>query len=104
MAQTHRQDLILAKVIEKNFVTIDELVDYFKVTPQTIRRDLNHLAEGKKLRRHHGGAGVQSSIENTNYQTRKVTNSDAKQKKAQAMVSIIPDGSSLFINIGTSYK
>ena len=102
MAQSRRQDLILEKVLENSFVSIDELVADFKVTPQTIRRDLNYLAKEKKLKRHHGGAGIESSTVNTEYQTRKITNPEAKEKIAQEMAKIIPNGASLFINIGTT--
>ncbi len=102
MNQSSRQELILAKTTEKGFVTIDELVDTFMVTPQTIRRDLNQLANQNKINRHHGGAGVISSTQNTAYKTRKESNSLAKQRIAIAIAQMIPDGSSLFINIGTT--
>ncbi len=102
MTQRRRQDLILEKVQASGFVTIDELVSHFQVTPQTIRRDLNQLAQANKLRRHHGGAGVESSTENTAYQARKIMDLEAKEKIAQQLVKIIPDGASLFINIGTT--
>ena len=39
---------------------------------------------------------------NTAYQTRKIMDLEAKQKIAQHVVSMIPNGSSLFINIGTT--
>ncbi len=102
MTQRRRQDLILDKVQATGFVTIDELVAHFQVTPQTIRRDLNQLANQNKLRRHHGGAGVESSTVNTAYQTRKIMDLEAKEKIAQELVRLIPDGASLFINIGTT--
>lgn len=103
MTQNQRQLQITELVQQKGFVSIDELVEHFKVTPQTIRRDLNQLAEEKKLRRHHGGAGSEeSSTVNVSYQSRKIMNLEAKERIAQALVKAIPDGSSLFINIGTT--
>ncbi|MCK0105599.1 DeoR/GlpR family transcriptional regulator [Marinobacter sp. S0848L] len=102
MAQRHRQELILELIQENGFVTTDQLVEQFQVTPQTIRRDLNELAKHKKLRRHHGGAGIDSSTENTAYQARKIMDLEAKERIAEAMVKLIPDNSSLFINIGTT--
>jgi len=102
MTQKRRQDQIFEMVQQKGFVTIDELVEYFQVTPQTIRRDLNQLAETDKIKRHHGGAGIESSTVNTAYQTRKIMNLEAKQKIATSIAKQIPDGSSLFINIGTT--
>ena len=80
MTQKRRQDQIFEMIQQKGFVTIDELVEHFQVTPQTIRRDLNQLAESDKIKRHHGGAGIESSTVNTAYQTRKIMNLEAKQK------------------------
>lgn len=52
-------------------MSIDDLVTACDVTPQTIRRDLNQLAESGVLSRYHGGAGLNRSWENTPYQERK---------------------------------
>lgn len=102
MTQRRRQEQILELVQKSGFVAIDELVDHFKVTPQTIRRDLNLLANQNLLRRHHGGAGVDSSTVNTAYQARMIMALDAKEKIARELVKMIPEGASLFINIGTT--
>ncbi len=45
MAQRRRQDLIMELIQENGFVTTEQLVDQFRVTPQTIRRDLYELAK-----------------------------------------------------------
>ncbi len=46
----------IVRLVELNGeVNTDELVELFNVSPQTIRRDLNELAEENKLRRTHGG-------------------------------------------------
>jgi len=102
MTQLHRQNLILDQINDNGFVTIDELVEHFQVTPQTIRRDLNQLAKEKKIRRHHGGAGLESSTINTAYQERKIMNLEAKERIATELVQHIPNGASIFINIGTT--
>lgn len=102
MTQQQRQDLILKQIHQNGFATIDELVAHFQVTPQTIRRDLNQLAKTQKIRRHHGGAGMESSTVNTAYQTRKIMSLEAKKQIASELVRMIPNGASLFINIGTT--
>jgi DeoR family glycerol-3-phosphate regulon repressor len=102
MTQDHLHESILTLLKARGSVTIEELVDYFKVTPQTVRRDLSYLAQRQKLRRYHGGAGPISSIENTSYQARKIMDLKAKEKIAAHVVNMIPNGSSLFINIGTT--
>ncbi|WP_160287586.1 DeoR/GlpR family transcriptional regulator [Pseudomonas knackmussii] len=97
-----RQQSILDLVRERGYLSIEELAQQFAVTPQTIRRDINQLAEQNLLRRYHGGAAWDSSIENTAYNTRADQMRDEKQRIAEAVVAHIPDNASLFINIGTT--
>ena len=40
-----RQQQILELVRERGYVSIEEMAQLFVVTPQTIRRDINQLAE-----------------------------------------------------------
>ncbi|MBL6457234.1 DeoR/GlpR transcriptional regulator [Belnapia sp. T6] len=86
------------------YAGIEELASGLSVTPQTIRRDLSELAEKGLLRRHHGGASLPSSIANTDYAVRHVENSAAKQRIARAAAALIPDGSSLFLTLGTTVE
>lgn len=102
MSQKLRHINIIELLKIKGFITIEDLVVHFRVTPQTIRRDLNQLAEQKLILRHHGGAELGSSTENTAYNTRKILQLSEKQRIAEALVQHIPDHSSLFINIGTT--
>ncbi|WP_097462159.1 DeoR/GlpR family transcriptional regulator [Mangrovitalea sediminis] len=102
MSQPRRHSLILQQIQQNGFVTIDELVEFFGVTPQTIRRDLNQLADEGRIKRHHGGASTESSTVNLAYQDRKIWNLEAKNRIAAALVKMIPDGASMFINIGTT--
>mgnify|MGYP000495330760 CR=1 FL=1 len=102
MSQKVRKNKILSLVEESGFVSIDDLVAQFNVTPQTIRRDLNQLADEGLIVRHHGGAGSESSTQNTDYNKRQRIEADAKTKIAKLVAEDIPDGSSLFINIGTT--
>ena len=97
-----RQQSILDLVRERGYLSIEELAQQFAVTPQTIRRDINQLAEQSLLRRYHGGAAWDSSVENTAYNTRADQMRDEKQRIAEAVVAHIPDNASLFINIGTT--
>lgn len=102
MNQLQRHKLILELVQENGFITIDDLVERFQVAPQTIRRDLNHLADEKKLSRHHGGAGALTNTENESYSNRQIKNLAAKEKIAKEIAKSIPNGASVFINIGTT--
>ncbi|USH02549.1 DeoR/GlpR family transcriptional regulator [Grimontia kaedaensis] len=102
MKQTLRHQEILDLVRSKGYVSTDDLVAHFDVSPQTIRRDLNELAAENKIRRQHGGATIPSSSVNTAYDARKAMQHEAKNKLAQSLVAHIPDGATLFIDIGTT--
>lgn len=103
MKQNTRHQKIVQLVKEEGFVSTEVLVDNFSVSPQTIRRDLNELAEKNLVRRHHGGASLlESSVVNDSYVNRKQKTAKEKMKIAHAMAQRIPDGSSLFIDIGTT--
>jgi len=98
-----RQHDILNLARDRGYVSIDELAQAFAVTPQTIRRDINLLAEHGLLRRTHGGAACESSsIQNTAYGMRAGQMREEKQRIAEAVAAQIPDHASLFINIGTT--
>ncbi len=83
-------------------VTVDELAARFKVTPQTIRKDLNELCQARLLSRIHGGAIFPSGIENLEYEQRRLISEGEKHAIGQAAAELIPDNASLFINIGTT--
>ncbi|MDE1336138.1 DeoR/GlpR family transcriptional regulator [Vibrio aestuarianus] len=102
MKAVKRHQEIIELVQTHGFVSTDDLVERFKVSPQTIRRDLNELADANKLRRNHGGATIASSSENSSYHTRQITYQQEKQKIAIELVKHIPDGATLFIDIGTT--
>lgn len=102
MNQRQRHHEISRLIEKEGYLTIDFLVEHFQVTPQTVRRDLSMLAEGGQIERYHGGAALRSSVTNTNYQTRKILHQAEKEKIADRLVTLIPDGASLFINIGTT--
>ncbi len=102
MKQSLRHQKIIELVTLQGYISTEELVSLLNVSPQTIRRDLNELAENNQIRRHHGGAASPSSSENSDYSDRKQIFSQAKMKIAQAVAKLIPDGSSLFIDIGTT--
>ncbi|MGI3778596.1 MAG: DeoR/GlpR family DNA-binding transcription regulator [Janthinobacterium lividum] len=101
-AGVRRQAGIVALARECGRVLVDDLAARFAMTPQTIRRDLNELCEAGVLTRVHGGAIVASSVENLAYEARKLVALDQKQRIGQAAARLVPDHSSLFINLGTT--
>ncbi|MCR9115247.1 MAG: DeoR/GlpR family DNA-binding transcription regulator, partial [Rhodobacteraceae bacterium] len=102
MSQTFRQPEILEIARLEGKVVVEDLADRFGVTVQTIRRDLTELAEAGKLERVHGGAVLPSGVSNIGYEDRRGLNEEAKAAIARVCAREIPDGASVFLNIGTS--
>ena len=102
MSQTFRHPEILETARRQGKVTVEGLAEQFGVTLQTIRRDLTDLAESGRLERVHGGAILPSGTTNILYEERRVLNQTAKTDIARACAAQIPEGCSVFLNIGTS--
>ena len=102
MASNFRQREILELARKDGKVTVDDLAESYGVTVQTIRRDLADLAESGRLERVHGGAVVPSGVVNILYKERRRLNEAGKKAIAQKCAQTIPDGASVFMNIGTS--
>lgn len=102
MTQTFRHPEILETARRQGMVTVEGLAAQFGVTQQTIRRDLTDLAAAGSLERVHGGAILPSGTTNILYEERRTLNQTAKTDIARVCAMHIPDGSSLFLNIGTT--
>lgn len=97
-----RQEELIALVQREGFVAVDRAASHFDVTQQTIRRDLGTLCDAGLLRRYHGGVSLPSSVENLAYTARITLLRAEKQRIASLVAEHIPDGASLFINLGTT--
>jgi DeoR family glycerol-3-phosphate regulon repressor len=102
LALNQRQRRILELVPRQGFVSIESLSKHFRVSAQTIRRDINELCDRALLQRFHGGAGLTSSVENIAYDSRQILCLEEKARIAHLIASDIPDNASLFIDIGTT--
>ncbi len=78
------------------------MAEHYDVTVQTIRRDLAELSESGRLERVHGGAVVPSGVINIQYEERRQLNEQGKKAIGQRCAAEIPDGASVFMNIGTT--
>lgn len=97
-----RHQDILATLKESGKVSVPTLAKRYAMTVQTIRRDLAELAEGGHLERVHGGAVLFSGVQNIGYGDRRGLKRRAKMVIGRMAAADIPNGSSLFINIGTT--
>lgn len=97
-----RLEKILELAKQNGRVLVDDLAERFKVTPQTIRKDLNDLCEQRLLTRMHGGAEFPSGTANVEYEERRQIAAKQKSNIGLAAAQLIPNEASLFINIGTT--
>jgi DeoR family transcriptional regulator, glycerol-3-phosphate regulon repressor len=97
-----RQTAILTRARTQGRVQATPLAAALGVTVQTIRRDLTALCDQGLLERTHGGAVLPTGTANIGYGDRRGLNRDAKARIAARAAGLIPEGASLFLNIGTT--
>jgi DeoR family glycerol-3-phosphate regulon repressor len=97
-----RRDLIQQVAQERGGVSVGALADMLGVSTQTIRRDLDILCDGENLRRVHGRIELAEDRLNTPFDQRAGTNLVGKRAIAEVVASKIPDGSTLFLSIGST--
>ncbi|WP_305857673.1 DeoR/GlpR family DNA-binding transcription regulator [Balneatrix alpica] len=104
MALSERQHQILNWVQQTESLSIEALVARYQVSAQTIRKDVNQLAELGLIRRQHGGIALVSTAENLPFDNRQYLNGNAKAAIAASLAQQIPAGASLFLGIGTTVE
>lgn len=103
MAELNRRHSDILEILSRRgYAAIEELVEAFNVTPQTLRRDLQELADRGLLRRHHGGASANSSTANADYELRHDETAAGKAAIGAAAAELVRPGSSLFLTPGTT--
>lgn len=103
MSPNPRQLKLLQLVHEQSSSAVDELAAQLGVTAQTVRRDVQRLAEAGLLARFHGGVRLpNSTIENIAHHQRENLHAEGKRRIAQAVARAVPNNCSLLINIGTT--
>lgn len=98
-----RKNYILEKIRTDKKVNASDVVKEFNVTMETVRRDLEDLENHGLLRRIYGGA-VEGKIYDVepSYDSRMVTNLDAKKKLAVLVCDLIKPNETIFIDGGTT--
>ena len=97
-----RQSRILSQLKRDKRVEADRLAQDFKVSRETIRRDLKILEERGLIRRTHGGALMSEQSKESPFEQRKVSRIAEKRALCQAAVSLMMPGGSYFIDAGST--
>lgn len=102
MALNYRLDEILSRARADGKVAAEDIARRFGVTVQTVRRDLNALCKQGLLTRVYGGAVLPSGTNNLGYEDRRRLNETVKDQIGAACALRIPNGASVFLDIGTT--
>ncbi len=102
MLKKERQAYIIQQINIHNKVLSSDLGNQLNVSEDTIRRDLQELAEEGKLIKVHGGALANSY--HFTIETKNVYNISAKQIIAQKAIELIKDGMLIVISGGTTMR
>ena len=97
-----RREEITTLVLERGSISVEALAETLNVSTQTIRRDVDALCEGDMMRRVHGRIELSEQYLNTPFDQRAGTNLVGKRAIGEAAAKLIPDGSSIFISIGST--
>ncbi|MFD2216759.1 MULTISPECIES: DeoR/GlpR family DNA-binding transcription regulator [Metabacillus] len=101
MLKTKRIHQIQEYVLKHETVSLDELVEVFGVSKNTIRRDVQVLVEHGDLKKVYGGVAVNHSTL-VSFNDRKVRNQTEKTHIAKLAANYVNDGDIIFIDSGTT--
>jgi DeoR family myo-inositol catabolism operon transcriptional repressor len=101
MIKEKRIKKIQEYVLEHQSASLDELMEVFDVSKNTIRRDVQELVDRGELKKVYGGvSSIHKKLES--FQERKVRNQDQKELIAKKAASFVEDGDFIFIDSGTT--
>ena len=103
MFRDERLNSVLELTVKRGFVTVPELCEQFRVSPATIRRDLQILSQKGLLQRNRNGAVPwQKQHTEASVHFRAAVNAKAKQKIARVAAELLSDGNLIFIDSSTT--
>lgn len=102
MYQEQRLEKILELLEERKQLSAKEMVDYFKVSKDTIRRDFALLSQRQLVRRTHGGLLPLNKEPGPSYLDRSQKANKEKTAMAQKALQWIQDGQVIFLDASTS--
>src|SRR5690349_15772831 len=99
-----RRAALARQVRDRGHATVAELATAFAVSMDTIRRDLDYLADRGVLARTHGGAMRTDELAtaDTPFDNRTAVHRDAKEAIGAAAARLISDGETVLVNGGTT--
>ncbi|MHA1546639.1 MAG: DeoR/GlpR family DNA-binding transcription regulator, partial [Alphaproteobacteria bacterium] len=102
MKSAERLQSIQALLYIRGRVLVVELAEQYQVAQETIRRDLVKLEKNGIIRKIHGGAVTSQNKFEQSLATRLTQDIPQKHELASLAAELIPPGSTLFIDFGTT--
>ena len=102
MHLTKRQEQILDIIRLNKTVKVDILATKFKVSEQSIRKDLSEICARGLAARIHGGARLINTISNPTYEQKRLESKDEKGEIGRIAATLIPNDSSVMLISGTT--
>jgi DeoR family fructose operon transcriptional repressor len=102
MLAEERRNQIINILESKGNVQVSDLSDFFAVTDETIRRDLDILKDKNLLKRTHGGAMALPNKQEISYDIRKNKNIQEKQQIAKKAAALVKPGDTIFLDISST--
>lgn len=100
-----RQQALLDEVKARGAVSVERLAQRLDVTMQTVRRDVQRLAEAGLLTRFHGGVSLPREAPTVGaWKERQALYADAKARIARSVAAAIPQGATLMLGTGTTVE
>ena len=100
-----RRRKLLETLVSKENIKVGEMASFFKVSTETIRKDLIFLEQEGLVQKQHGKAVVMGSLVERPYTQKADENRSAKMRIAQAAVSLIPPCATIILDSGsTTYE
>lgn len=97
-----RRTMIMDIARQKGRILVEDLVQQLSASSETIRRDLNQLANVGALRKFHGGACLPSLADENPFSIRMSEQTAGKRAIARAAAKLFGDGETMFIDTGTT--
>ncbi len=95
---TPRQERIVDILRATPSITTVELALRLDVSGETVRRDLQALADDGIVQKFHGGVSLHRDVQESPFQLRLRSNVAAKRRLAQQVADLLPDGASLVLD------
>ncbi|MBE5097825.1 DeoR/GlpR family DNA-binding transcription regulator [Priestia aryabhattai] len=104
MIKDKRINKIEEYIIEHSSVSLEELMEVFQVSKNTVRRDIQELVDRGDFQKVYGGITVKQDKRTRleSFQTRQVRNQEEKKRIGRAASNYIQDGDIIFIDSGTT--